>query len=144
MLAERQAQQLLRAQHVLERSQQCRQRNGQLGVVQQPAQILERVRDALQEMWFAFIKSAKAIGAQGLHDANVNVGIVVPHECFAIQFNKSPKPFEIMMQQLLAQRRRQVGLGVVQKRGDVVLQRAFASALVIQEKRLPVAQHHVA
>ena len=50
----------------------------------------------------------------------------------------------IMIEQLLAQCGRQVGLGVVEKRSDVVLQRAFAAALIIEEKRLAVAQHDVA
>ena len=49
-----------------------------------------------------------------------------------------------MIEQLLAQVRRQVGLGVVQKRSDIVLQRAFAAALIVEEKRLAVAQHDVA
>ncbi len=49
-----------------------------------------------------------------------------------------------MIEQLLAQLRRQIGLGIIQKRGDVVLQRALAPALVVEEVRLTVAQHDVA
>src|SRR5215467_10516737 len=48
------------------------------------------------------------------------------------------------MQQLLAQLGRQIGLGVIEKRGDVVLQSALAPALVIEKKRLPLTQHDVA
>ena len=51
---------------------------------------------------------------------------------------------EIMIEQLLAQLRRQIGLGVVQKRSNVILQRALAPALIVEEKRLAVAQHDVA
>ena len=54
------------------------------------------------------------------------------------------KRFQIMIEQLLPQFRRQIGLRVVEKRRDVVLQCAFASALIVQEVRLPVAQHDVA
>ena len=42
-----------------------------------------------------------------------------------------------MLEQFLAQLRRQIGLGIVQKGSDVVLQRAFAPALVIQKKGWP-------
>ena len=66
------------------------------------------------------------------------------HERFAIKLDETGKRVEIMIEQLLAQFRRQIGLGVVQKRSDVVLQRAFAAALVIQKKWIAVAQHDVA
>ena len=49
-----------------------------------------------------------------------------------------------MVEQLLAQLRRQIGLAVEEQGGDVVLQRALAAALVVEEQRLPVAQHDVA
>ncbi len=127
-----------------ERVRQRRQRDGQLGVVKQPAQVVQRVRHALQKMGFALVKAAKAIRAQRLHDADVNVGIVVLHERAALKLNESGQPLEIMIEQLLAQLRRQIGLGVVQERSDVVLQRALAAALIVQEKRLAVAQHDVA
>ena len=57
---------------------------------------------------------------------------------------KARRRVEIVIEQLLAQVGRQIGLGVVQKRGDVVLQRAFAAALVIEKEGLAVAQHDVA
>src|ERR1039457_4655136 len=41
-----------------------------------------------------------------------------------------------MIEQLLAQLRGQVGFGIVQKRSDIVLQRAFAAALIVEKKRL--------
>ena len=49
-----------------------------------------------------------------------------------------------MVEQLLAQSRRQIGFAVVEQRGDVVVQRAFAAALVVEKPRAAVAQHHVA
>jgi hypothetical protein len=45
-----------------------------------------------------------------------------------------------VVEQLLAQFRRQIGFAVVEKRGDVVLQRAFAAALVVDEVGLAAAQ----
>src|SRR5260370_428611 len=49
-----------------------------------------------------------------------------------------------MIEELLAQIGREVGLGVVQERSDVILQSAFAAALVVDKKRIAVAQHDVA
>ena len=89
-------------------------------------------------MRLALIKAAKAIRAQRLHDADVHVGVKVPHEHFAIKLgDETCKLVEVVIEQLLAQLRRQIGLGIVQKRRDVILQRAFAAALVIQEKWAP-------
>ena len=129
-----QALQFLRGQHALECIHQRRQRDGELDVVKQPTQVFQRVRHALQKMSLALIKSAKAVGAERLQDAYVNVRIVVLHERFALQLDEAGKRFDVMVEQLLAQLRRQIGLGIVQKRSDVVLQRAFAAALIIQEK----------
>src|ERR1019366_4009941 len=140
----RQTLQFIRAQNALERLHQGRQRDGQFNVMKQPAQVLQRVWHALQKVGFALVKSAKAISAHRLHHADVHVGVVMPHERFAIKLDKTGKRVEIMIQQLLAQLRRQVGLGIEQKRSDIVLQRASAAALVIQEKWIAAAQHDIA
>src|ERR1700674_5214775 len=99
-------------------------------------------------MLFTLVKAAKSIGAQGLHDANVNVGIVMLHERGAIKIEEAAQAIEIMIEQLLSQIWRQVGLGIIQKRSNIVLQRAFAAALIVQEKWLvfvqDFAQHDVA
>src|SRR5438132_946941 len=84
-------------------------------------------------MSFALIKAAKAVSPQRLHDADVNVGIVVLHELFALKLDETGKHVEIMFEQLLAQLRRQIRFGVVQKRSDIVLQRTLAASLIIQE-----------
>jgi hypothetical protein len=44
---------------------------------------------------------------------------------------------EIVVEQLLAQSRRQIGFAVVEQRRDVVVQRAFAAALVVEKKGWP-------
>src|SRR5208283_1378185 len=112
--------------------------------MKQPAQVFQRVRYALQKMNLALIKAAKAISTQGLHDADIRVSIVMMHERVALNLDETGKRFEIMIEQILAQLRRQIGLGIVQKRSDVILQCASAPALVIQEKWMAVAQHDVA
>ena len=58
---------------------------GKLNIVQQPAQVLQRIRHALQEMCFALVESTESIRAERLHDADVNVGIVVLHEGVAVE-----------------------------------------------------------
>ncbi len=68
----------------------------------------------------------------------------MPHEGFTIKRDEVCKPIEIMIQQFLAHMWRQISLGIVQKRSDVVLQGALAASLIVQEKRLAVAQYDVA
>src|SRR6202158_857231 len=92
-------------------------------------------------MLFTLVKAAKSIGAQGLHDADVNVGVVMLHERGAIEIEEAGEAIEIMIEQLLAQIRGQVGLGIVQKRSNIVLQRAFAATLIVEEKWLVFVQH---
>src|SRR5712671_4449291 len=53
--------QLLRPQHPVECVQQRGKSDGQLDVVQQPAQIFQRVRHALQEVSLALVKTAKTV-----------------------------------------------------------------------------------
>src|ERR1019366_2598405 len=134
----------LRTQHVVEGVHQRGQSDRQGDVVQQPAQVLQRVGHTLQKMGFTLIEAAKSVGSQRLHDTDINVRIVVLHEHVAVQLEVAGKLDEIMVEQLLAQLRRQVGFSVIQERGNVILQRAFAASLVVEEKWLAVAQHDIA
>ena len=140
----RQGLQFLGIHHASEGGHQGGQRDGQFDMFQQPAQAFQRVGDALQKMGLLLVKTAKAIRAQRLHEADVNVGVVVVHEGVAVEVDESREPLEIVVEQLLAQFGRQVGLGIKQKRGDVVLQCAFAAALIVDEPGTGVAQHDVA
>src|SRR5207302_3923558 len=92
----------------------------------------------------AFIKAAKTVGAQRLHDANVNVSVVVAQESLAIERDEPGEGVEIVIEKLLAKVGREIGFGVIQKRCDVVLQSAFAAALIVDEKRIAGAQENVA
>src|SRR5258708_39761981 len=111
--------------------------------MQQPAQIFHRVRHALQKMRLALVKAAKAVRAQGLHDAHVNVSVVVPQERFALELYVMTKRFEIMIEQILTHFRRQIGFGVEQKRSDAILQRPLAPTWIIHKKWLTVVQQDV-
>src|SRR5256884_3782461 len=99
-------------------------------------------------MLFTLVKAAKSVSAQGLHDANVNVGVVMLHERGTIEIDQTGQAIEIMIEQLLAQFGGQIGFSVVQKRSNIVLQRTFAAALIVEEKWLVFvqnfAQHDVA
>src|SRR5713101_228379 len=92
----------------------------------------------------AFEETAKTVSTEGLHDADINVGVVVAEESFAIERDEAGKAVEIVIEELLAQIGREVGLGVVQERSDVILESAFAAALVVDKKGITVAQHDVA
>src|ERR1700693_3472354 len=102
--------------------------------MKQPAQIFQRVRHALQKMSFAFVEAAKTIRTQGLHDANVNVSVVVLSELRPVDLDEPSQLFDIEVEQLLSQLWRQIGLGIEQKRRNVILQCAFSAALIIQKK----------
>src|SRR5258708_1083396 len=136
--------QFLRGQHAFESVHQRREGDGQPNVMEQPAEIFQRVGHALQEMSPAFEETAKTVSTEGLHDADINVGIVVAEEGLGIEGDETGKTVEIVIEELLAQIGREVGLGVVQERSDVVLQSAFAAALIVDKKGIAIAQHDVA
>src|SRR5262249_41991953 len=51
---------------------------------------------------------------------------------------------DVVVEKQLTNVGRQVGLGVEEKRGDVVLQRALAAALVVEEAGAAIPEHDVA
>src|SRR5882724_5008359 len=105
--------QLLRGQHALEGVHQRRKGDGEPDVVKEPAEIFQSVGHALQKMSLALIKAAKAVSAQCLQDADVNVGIVVAQEGVAVQLDEAGKPVEIVIEELLTELGREIGFGVV-------------------------------
>src|SRR3981189_1138587 len=102
--------QFLRGQHALEGVHQRRKGDGEPYVVEKPAEILQRVRHALQKMSLALVKAAKAVSAQCLQDAHVNIGVVVPQEGFAIYLDKAGKAVEIEIEELRAEFGREIGV----------------------------------
>src|SRR5215470_11204052 len=95
-------------------------------------------------MCAAFEKATITIRAERLHDANVHVWVEVAQEGFAIYGDEIRERAKIIVEKVLAEFGREIGFGVVKKRSDVVLQRAFAAALIVDEIRLAVAEHDVA
>jgi hypothetical protein len=95
-------------------------------------------------MGFAFVEAAKAVSAEGLHNADVNVGVVMADEGFAVDGDKFFEGAKIIVEKLLAELGGKISFGVVEERGDIVLQGAFAAALVVDEVWLAVAKHDVA
>jgi hypothetical protein len=65
-------------------------------------------------------------------------------EGFAIDGNETLESAKIVVEKLLAKFRRKISFGVIEEGGDVVLQGAFAAALVVDEIRLAIAEHDVA
>src|SRR5271169_5659263 len=95
-------------------------------------------------MGFAFVEAAEAVSAEGLHDANVDIGVVMADEGFAVDGYKFFEGAKIVVEKLLAEVGREIGFGVVEKRGDVVLEGTLAAALIVDEIGLAVAEHDVA
>jgi hypothetical protein len=98
----------------------------------------------LEEMGLAFVEAAETVGAESLHDADVDVGVVMADEGFAVHGDKFFERAKIVVEKLLAKVGRKIGFGVVEERGDVVLQGAFAAALVVDKIGLAIAEHDVA
>ena len=98
----------------------------------------------MKKVDFAFIEASETVSAKGLHDADIDVSVVIVEEGFAIDRNEFFERAKIVVEKLLAKFGRKIGFGVVEERSDVVLQSAFAAALVIDEIRLAVAKHDVA
>src|SRR5258708_15927098 len=92
----------------------------------------------------ALVKSAKAISAQCLEDADVDVCVVELQKCFALHAGEPRKLLDVEIEQLLAQLRRQVGFGIVEQGSDVVLKRPLPPTLIVEKKRLPANEHDVA
>src|SRR5260370_32966791 len=105
--------QFLRSQHAFESVHQRGKRDGEPDVVEQPAQVFQGVRDALEKMSAALVETAKAVGAEGLHDADINVGVVVAQEGVSVELDETGKPVEIIIEEVLAEVGREIGLGVV-------------------------------
>src|SRR2546423_12664027 len=95
-------------------------------------------------MRLALVKPTETVRSQGLHDANVDVCVVVMEKGIALYRNERGECVQIMIKQLLAHSWWKIGLGIEQKRSHIVLQSAFAATLVVHEKWLSVAQHDVA
>src|SRR5713226_842349 len=108
-----QALQFFRGQHAFESVHERRERDGQPDVMKQPAEVFQRVRHTLEKMRSAFIKAAKTVGPERLQDANVDVGVVVAQEGFAIERDETGETVEIVIEELLAEFGRKVGLGVI-------------------------------
>jgi len=112
--------------------------------MEEPAEIFQGVRDALEEVDFAFEEAAKAVSAERLHDANVDVGIKMLKEGGAVEREEAGEAVEIVIEELLAEFGGEIGFGIVEERGDVILESAFAAALVVDEKGIAIAEHDVA
>src|SRR5690348_7790200 len=95
-------------------------------------------------MWLTLIEPTKAVCSQSLHETHINVGVEVLHEHVALDCDETGKLIQIMIEQVLANLWRQIGLSVVQKGSGIVLQRAFAASLIVHKKRLTIAKHDVA
>ena len=94
-------------------------------------------------MSLALVKTAKSISPQRLQDPHVDVSIVMMQKRFATYVDEAAKLVDVEVEQFLAKFRRQIGLGIIEKGSDVILECAFAAALIIQKKRLPALQHDI-
>src|SRR5260370_9034058 len=112
--------------------------------MRQPSQIFQRKRNALRKGRFSLVKAAKTVGGEGVHDAQINVRVVMVEKFVALHSCVTVQRVEIVLKKMLAQLGRQISLGVEEHGRKVILQSAFAYALVIHEIWISPAQHHIA
>src|SRR5688572_2915495 len=136
--------QLLRIRNSPEGIHQRRQAHWQLDVMQQPAEVFQRVGNALQEVRFTFEEASEAVRTHRLHDADVDIGVVMLQECIPSDGGKTRKHTKIVIEQLLTQLGGQIRLGVIEKGSDVILEGASSSSLIVEKIGSSVAQHDVA
>jgi len=98
----------------------------------------------LEKVDFAFVKTAETVSAEGLQDADVDIGVVIAQESLAIDRNEICEGTQIIVEKMFAEIGREIGFAVIKERGDVVLEGAFAAALIVEEIRLAIAEHDVA
>src|SRR5258708_14031896 len=95
--------QLLGGQHAVESFHQRGQRDWQLYVMREPAQVFQGVWDTLQKVCLALIKAAKSVSSQRLQNADVNIGIVMMQEFFATYCYEAGKCIDVKIEKLLAE-----------------------------------------
>src|SRR5690242_8633559 len=92
----------------------------------------------------AFVETAETVGAERLENSSVDVSVVVLEKSFAIDLGVFGDAIEIVIEKLLAEFGREIGFRVEEQRGQIVLQRASAAALIVEKIRFSVAKHDVA
>ena len=99
---------------------------------------------ALQEAGLLLEEAAIAVRPQGLEDADQHVGRIQGPKGVTVDVGALGQRVEVVLEEVVAHLVGKRGLGVVEQRGDVVLQRPAAPALVVDEPGLAVAEHDVA
>lgn len=94
-------------------------------VVNEATEIVERQRYAFEEVGFALVEAAVAVGTEGLEYAHEDVMPEALHEV------RVAVERDVVLQQLVAEGLGEVALGAVEERGDVVLCGAESAALVV-------------
>src|SRR5439155_21251476 len=90
-----------------------------------------------------FVESAETIGAERLKNSGVDVSIVVLEKSVAIDLGVFGDAIEIVIEKLLAEFGREISLCVEEERDQIVLECAFAAALIVEKIGLAVAKHDV-
>src|SRR5258707_7938273 len=92
----------------------------------------------------AFVEAAETVSAERLKNSGVDISIVVLEKSVAIDLGVFGDAIEIVIEKLLTEFGREIGLCVEEERGQVVLECAFAATLVVEKIRFAVAKHDVA
>src|SRR5256886_2255719 len=94
-------------------------------------------------MGAAFVKTAETVGTERLENSGVDVSVVVLEKSVAIDLGVFGDAIEIVIEKLLTEFGREIGLCVEEERGQIVLECAFAAALIVEKIGFAVAKHDV-
>ncbi len=100
-------------------------------------------RHALKEARLSLVEPPVSVGAQGLHDPNQDEAPVMGEKLLAIHARQAGERTEVGVEQVSPYGRRQVGLRVVEQRGEIILECASTAALIIDEPGLTRPYHDV-
>ena len=112
-------------------------------LAQQLSEVLDGIRNALDKVRFLFEIATETVGSQHLQGAEQDEMAQLAEEIVAVYRLVLAECLDVFVQQLFAQAFRITGLGLPEEGGHIVKERAFASALEIDEPRFTVLDHDI-
>ena len=113
-------------------------------VLQQLAQVFYCKWNALDKMWLFLEIATESVGTQSLKSSEKDKMTELALEISFVYRLVFTQGVDVMRYQFHPERIRKIGFGLPQERSHIVIERAFSSALEIDEIRFSVFYHYVA
>lgn len=100
--------------------------------LKESAQVVEREGNALEEVFFALVETAIAVGSEGLKNADEEVApeVVKPLLPFG---DRKMTCVKVVVEKLETNGVGEIALGAIEQRGDVVLRGSASASLIVDE-----------